>query len=91
MGIGALFMLAFSGAFGGAFGVIYASAPGGASRAASARHNRMFRFYVTSMAALAWLTMLSGSYLVYPWRRAKRRPAPSIWRPIPKICCSRTR
>ena len=30
----------------------------------------MFRFYLISMAALAWLTVLSGTYLVYPWYRA---------------------
>ena len=66
MGFGALFMLAFSGAIG----VIYATAVGGAKWPSSAWHNRMFRFYLISMAALAWLTVLSGSYIVYPWYRA---------------------
>jgi hypothetical protein len=66
MGFGALFMLAFSGAIG----VIYATAVGGAQWPSSIRHNRMFRFYLISMAALAWLTVLSGSYIVYPWYRA---------------------
>ena len=31
---------------------------------------RMFRFYLISMAALAWLTVLSGAYIIYPWYRA---------------------
>src|SRR5450432_2254307 len=66
MGFGALFMLAFSGAIG----VIYATAVGGASWRPSPWHDRMFRFYLISMAALAWLTVLSGSYVVYPWYRA---------------------
>ena len=66
MGFGALFMLAFSGAIG----VVYASAAGGPGWATPAAHQRMFRFYLISMAALAWLTVLSGTYLVYPWYRA---------------------
>lgn len=66
MGFGALFMLAFSGAIG----VVYASAAGGPGWTAPASHQRMFRFYLVSMAALAWLTVLSGTYLVYPWYRA---------------------
>ena len=67
MGFGALFMLAFSGAIA----VIYASAIGDAGHAPPAKHQAMLRFYLVSMAALAWLTVLSGSYLVYPWYRAK--------------------
>ena len=66
MGFGVLFMMAFSGAIG----VIYATAVGGAAWPSSARDKRMFRFYLVSMAVLAWLTVLSGSYLVYPWYRA---------------------
>jgi hypothetical protein len=70
MGFGALFMLAFSGAIG----VIYATTVGGAKWPSSRWHNRMFRFYLISMAALAWLTVLSGSYIVYPWYRAVPPP-----------------
>jgi hypothetical protein len=67
MGFGALFMLAFSGAIG----VIYASALGEADVSPRSKHQAMFRFYLVSMAVLAWLTVLSGSYLVYPWYRAR--------------------
>src|SRR5271155_4913946 len=66
MVFGALFMLAFSGAIG----VIYATAVGGAQWPRSRWDDRMFRFYFVSMAALAWLTTLSGAYIIYPWSRA---------------------
>ncbi|MGD0103641.1 MAG: hypothetical protein ABSC06_06340 [Rhodopila sp.] len=66
MGFGVLFMLAFSGAIG----VIYATAVAGSERPASGWHNTMFRFYLISMAALAWLATLSGAYVIYPWYRA---------------------
>lgn len=67
MGFGALFMLAFSGAIG----VIYATAVAGDRWPASSGHIKMFRFYLICMAGLSWLTVLSGTYLVYPWYRAK--------------------
>jgi hypothetical protein len=63
MGFGVLFMLAFSGAIG----VIHAAA--GDARPPPS-DQRMFRVYLVSMAALAWLTVLSGAYIVYPWYRA---------------------
>ncbi len=66
MGFGTLFMLAFSGAIG----VIYATTVTGAQWPASSWHNRMFRFYLISMAVLSWLTTLSGAYIIYPWYRA---------------------
>jgi hypothetical protein len=66
MGFGVLFMLAFSGAIG----VIYATAVVGPRWPASAWDSRMFRFYLISMAALSWLAVLSGAYIVYPWYRA---------------------
>jgi hypothetical protein len=66
MGFGALFMLAFSGAIG----VIYATAVAGTRWEPGPRDSRMFRFYLISMAAFAWLTVISGTYIVYPWYRA---------------------
>lgn len=65
MGFGALFMLAFSGAIA----VIYATAVGG-STSATPPGRALFRIYLIAMAALAWLTVLSGSYVIYPWYRA---------------------
>jgi hypothetical protein len=66
MGFGALFMLAFSGAIG----VIYATAAVAPQQPSSRWDNSMFRFYLISMAVLAWLATLSGAYVVYPWYRA---------------------
>jgi hypothetical protein len=63
---GALFMFAFSGAIG----VIYATVVAGTRWQPSPRDTTMFRFYLISMATLAWLTVLSGTYIVYPWYRA---------------------
>jgi hypothetical protein len=70
LGFGALFMLAFSGAIG----VIYTTAVVGDRWPSSPAHDRMFRFYLISMAVLAWLTVLSGSYIIYPWYRAVPPP-----------------
>lgn len=70
MGFGVLFMLAFSGAIG----VIYATAVGGEHWTQPPRAQRLFRFYLICMASLAWLTVLSGTYLVYPWYRAVPPP-----------------
>jgi hypothetical protein len=66
MGFGALFMLAFSGAIG----VIYATAVVGPNWSAPRGTTLMFRFYLIAMAGLAWLTVLSGAYIIYPWYRA---------------------
>jgi hypothetical protein len=57
-------------AFSGAIGVIYATAVADATWQPSSRDSRMFRLYLISMAVLAWLTVISGSYIVYPWYRA---------------------
>jgi hypothetical protein len=70
MGFGALFMLAFSGAIG----EIYATAVSGQRRQPSPRERLMTRFYLISMAVLAWLTVLTGSYIIYPWYRAVPPP-----------------
>jgi hypothetical protein len=66
MGFGTLFMMAFSGAIG----VIYVTAFVGIQPVASRWTTMMFRFYLVSMATLAWLTVLSGAYIIYPWYRA---------------------
>jgi len=36
----------------------------------SALDERFFRIYLSAMAAIAWLAVLTGAYIVYPWYRA---------------------
>ena len=66
MGFGALFMLAFSGALAELYRM---SAPGMAVRPGG-RENMVLRLYLGAMVVLAWATVLSGAYIVYPWYRA---------------------
>jgi hypothetical protein len=66
MGFGALFMLAFSGALAELYRL---SAPS-ATAQVSEREQRLLKLYLVTMVALAWLTVLSGAYIVYPWYRA---------------------
>jgi hypothetical protein len=66
MGFGALFMLAFSGAIG----EVYHLSTGGASYQQTDRDRTMLNLYLIAMVALAWLTVFSGEYIVYPWYRA---------------------
>lgn len=66
MGFGALFMLAFSGALAELYRL---SAPGAPSQM-SARGQQLLSLYLGAMVILAWLTVLSGTYQIYPWYRA---------------------
>lgn len=66
MGFGALFMLAFSGAIGELYGA-WSATP---QAALDPRGQTMLRVYLVGMVALAWLTVFSGAYIVYPWYRA---------------------
>jgi xanthosine utilization system XapX-like protein len=66
MGFGALFMLAFSGALVELYRI---SAPGVPSQI-SPNGQRLLGFYLGAMVILAWLTVLSGTYQIYPWYRA---------------------
>ena len=66
MGFGALFMLAFSGAIAE---LVRMSTPG-APVIPSPKDQIMLRFYLIGMVVLAWATVLSGAYIIYPWYRA---------------------
>ena len=66
MGFGALFMLAFSGAIAELYRM---SAPGMPVHP-SAREQGLLKLYLAAMVILAWATVLSGTYMVYPWYRA---------------------
>ena len=66
MGFGALFMLAFSGAIA----ELYRMSSPGAPRIPSRRERNLLLIYLTAMVILAWATVLSGAYVIYPWYRA---------------------
>jgi hypothetical protein len=66
MGFGALFMLAFTGAIA----ELYRMSAPGAPAMPGARDQRLLRVYLSVMVVLAWLTVFSGAYIVYPWYRA---------------------
>jgi hypothetical protein len=63
MGFGALFMLAFSGALAELYRLSGPAAAGG-------RGQTLLGVYLIAMVILAWLTVFSGAYIVYPWYRA---------------------
>lgn len=66
MGFGALFMLAFTGAIAELYRI---SAPG-AQIVPGGRDQTLLRAYLVVMVVLAWLTVFTGAYIVYPWYRA---------------------
>jgi len=66
MGFGALFMLAFTGAIA----ELYRMSVPGSPAIPNPRNQTLLRFYLTGMVVLAWLSVFSGAYVVYPWYRA---------------------
>jgi hypothetical protein len=70
MGFGALYLLACSGAIVELWRRYAPSAP----QTITARDEAFLRVYFVAMAALAWLAVLSGAYIIYPWYRAAAPP-----------------
>jgi hypothetical protein len=66
MGFGALFMLAFSGALLELYRISAPATPG----AITARGQSLLGLYLVAMVVLAWLSVFSGAYVIYPWYRA---------------------
>jgi uncharacterized membrane protein len=66
MGFGALYLLAGSGAFVALYRRYATDAP---AQSATDK-DRFLGTYLSVMAALAWLTVLTGTYIIYPWYRA---------------------
>src|SRR6516162_11543992 len=62
MGFGALFMLAFSGALAELYRMSVSTGP----VQLSSRGQTMLAVYLIAMVVLAWLTVFSGAYIVYP-------------------------
>jgi hypothetical protein len=71
MGFGVLFMLAFSGAIAELYRLSAPNAP-----PIMAREQQALNFYLGAMVLLAWLTVFTGTYIIYPWYRAV--PPPGI-------------
>src|ERR1039458_1182126 len=70
MGFGALYLLACSGAIVD----LYRRYSPAAALPITARDEAFLRVYLVAMAALAWLTVLTGAYIIYPWYRAAAPP-----------------
>jgi len=66
MGFGGLYLLACSGAIV----ELWRRYSPSAVASITAGDEIFFRVYLVAMAALAWLAVLSGAYVVYPWYRA---------------------
>jgi len=69
MGFGALYLLACSGALVELWRRYGPQAPQPAQG-----DERFLRVYLTVMAVLAWLTVFTGAYIIYPWYRAAAPP-----------------
>jgi hypothetical protein len=70
MGFGALYLLACSGALV-ELSRRYTPAAGDAL---SAGDETFLRIYLVLMAAVAWITVFTGAYIIYPWYRAVPPP-----------------
>ena len=66
IGFGALYLLAGSGAIVALYGRYSIDSE---SRSIQGS-DRVFALYLTAMAALAWVAVLTGTYILYPWYRA---------------------
>jgi hypothetical protein len=67
MGFGGLFLLAGSGALVELYRICV---PARAENTGAARGEGFLRAYLVTMAVLAWLAVLTGAYIIYPWYRA---------------------
>ncbi|MFP5227392.1 MAG: hypothetical protein ACLGXA_07150 [Acidobacteriota bacterium] len=70
MGFGGLYLLACSGALVELWRRYAPSAPA----PVGAQDEKFLRIYFVAMAVLAWVAVLSGTYIVYPWYRALPPP-----------------
>ena len=84
MGFGALYLLACSGALLEIYRYCAPQPP--------QISDRFLRWYLVAMALLAWATVLTGTYILYPWYRAAAPPgtaARAYARPQLTRCSSR--
>jgi len=70
--LGSLFLLAFSGGLAG----LYSLSTELITPEGLRDRVRRLRIGMTSMAVLCWLTVITGSWIVYPWYRAATPDSP---------------
>jgi hypothetical protein len=70
MGFGTVYLLACSGAMVELWRCFRPAAAGQANSGSE----RFLKIYLVTMAALAWMAVLTGTYIVYPWYRAVPPP-----------------
>jgi hypothetical protein len=66
LGFGALYLMACSGALV----ELHRKYASPLKPAIEIEDQRFLRIYLTIMAVLAWITVLTGAYVIYPWYRA---------------------
>jgi hypothetical protein len=66
MGFGAVYLLACSGALV----ELYRFTTSSSSNELSSGGRRFLKVYLIAMTALAWIAVLTGAYVIYPWYRA---------------------
>jgi hypothetical protein len=72
MGFGAVFLLAFAGGLAG----LYSLRPALVTPEGIVERMRRLKIGVTGMAVVAWLTVITGTWIVYPWYRDKTPTSP---------------
>jgi hypothetical protein len=72
MGLGALFLVSFAGGLAG----LYSLRPALVTETGIAERMRRLKIGTTAMAVTAWLTVISGTWIVYPWYREKGPTSP---------------
>jgi hypothetical protein len=72
MGLGAVFLLAFAGGLAG----LYSLKPGLLTSAGVVERMRRLKIGVVTMAVAAWGTVITGTWIVYPWYREANPDSP---------------
>jgi hypothetical protein len=80
MGFGALYLLGCSGLLVEYIRNYFRSA----DSSDSGRGARLLRVYLIAMAVLAWVTVLTGAYVIYPWYRAAPPAGTVGWSGFPQ-------
>ncbi len=70
MGFGALYLLACTGALVELYRLTISAAP----YPTTDGQQRFLKLYLVAMAVLAWISVLTGAYVIYPWYRAPLPP-----------------